>query len=153
MSSSVLRRIEKHGLTRLPSSHDEAGVDISKHYSKTLEEIGPMQFDCVVTVAAMPRALAHLPGKTQKVHVGFEDPAAAHEGMRMEEKLGVSSGCGMNPAVCGDAADAKRLKKILKMNLKTTTHPIRNRKFINSSVKVMPRCKDPPLLLRTDDRG
>jgi len=68
--------IEKHGM----NSHAvkvmaEAGVDLSKHYSKTPADIGPVEFDYVVTVCG--HANEHCPvflGKAKVVHVGFEDP-------------------------------------------------------------------------------
>jgi arsenate reductase len=53
----------------------EAGVDISKHFSKTPAEIGPVEFDYVVTVCGHANeSCPVLPGKTKVVHVGFEDP-------------------------------------------------------------------------------
>jgi arsenate reductase (thioredoxin) len=68
--------IEKHGLNpHAVKVMAEAGVDISRHFSKTLEEIGPVQFDCVVTVCG--HAHEHcpvFPGRAKVVHVGFEDP-------------------------------------------------------------------------------
>jgi arsenate reductase len=45
--------LEKHGMNpHAIKVMAEAGVDISKHYSKTPAEIGPVQFDYVVTVCA-----------------------------------------------------------------------------------------------------
>jgi arsenate reductase (thioredoxin) len=53
----------------------EAGVDISKHYSKTPAEIGPVEFDYVVTVCGhADENCPVFPGTTKVVHVGFEDP-------------------------------------------------------------------------------
>jgi arsenate reductase len=53
----------------------EAGVDLSTHYSKTLEDIGPVHFDYVVTVCGHAHEHCPLfPGKAKVVHVGFEDP-------------------------------------------------------------------------------
>lgn len=53
----------------------EAGVDISKQHSKTPEEIGPVEFDYVVTVCGhADENCPVFPGKTKVVHVGFEDP-------------------------------------------------------------------------------
>jgi arsenate reductase len=68
--------IEKHGM----NSHAvkvmaEAGVDISRHYSKTPAELGPVEFDYVMTVCG--HADEHcpvFPGHAKVVHVGFEDP-------------------------------------------------------------------------------
>ena len=68
--------IEKHGMNpHAVKVMAEAGVDLSQHYSKTLEELGPLQFDYVVTVCG--HAHEHcpwFPGKAKVVHVGFEDP-------------------------------------------------------------------------------
>ena len=68
--------IEKHGLNQhAVRVMAEAGVDISRHYSKTLEEIGPARFDYVVTVCGY--ASEHcpvFPGKARVVHAGFDDP-------------------------------------------------------------------------------
>ena len=68
--------IEKHGMNpHAVRVMAEAGVDISGHYSKTPMEIGPVQFDYVVTVCG--HADEHcpvFPAKTRVVHVGFEDP-------------------------------------------------------------------------------
>ena len=69
--------IEKHGMNpHAVKVMAEAGVDLSQHYSKTLEELGPLQFDYVVTVCG--HAHEHcpwFPGKAKVVHVGFEDPS------------------------------------------------------------------------------
>jgi len=68
--------IEKHGMNpHAVKVMAEAGVDISKHYSKTPADLGPVQFDYVVTLCGhadenCPVFLA----KTRVVHVGFEDP-------------------------------------------------------------------------------
>ena len=68
--------IEKHGMN--PNAIKvmaEAGVDISKHFSKTPDEIGAVHFDYVVTVCG--HANENCPvffGKAKVAHVGFEDP-------------------------------------------------------------------------------
>jgi arsenate reductase (thioredoxin) len=68
--------IEKHGMNpHAVKVMAEAGVDLSKHYSKTLADLGPVHFDYVVTVCG--HAHEHCPvflGNAQVVHVGFEDP-------------------------------------------------------------------------------
>ena len=84
--------LEKHGLNpHAVKVMAEAGVDISKHYSKTLEEIGPVPFDYVVTVCG--HAHENCPvflGKAKVVHVGFEDPPKLSKDMPDgEEKLAV----------------------------------------------------------------
>jgi len=71
--------IEKHGMNpHALTVMAEVGVDLAKHYSKTLADIGPVEFDYVVTVCG--HAHEHCPmflGKAKVVHVvhvGFEDP-------------------------------------------------------------------------------
>ena len=68
--------LKKHGLNpHAVKVMAEAGVDISRHYSKTPAEIGAVEFDYVVTVCG--HADEHcpvFPAKTKVVHVGFEDP-------------------------------------------------------------------------------
>ncbi|MBP8261281.1 MAG: arsenate reductase ArsC [Verrucomicrobia bacterium] len=68
--------IEKHGLNPCAVKvMAEAGVDISKHHSKTPEEIGPVHYDYVVTVCGHANENCPVfPGKTKVVRVGFEDP-------------------------------------------------------------------------------
>ena len=84
--------IEKHGLNpHAVAAMAEAGVDISGQRSKTIEELGPIQFDYVVTVCG--HANEHcpvFPGRTRIVHVGFEDPPALTRHLPDgEEKLAV----------------------------------------------------------------
>jgi arsenate reductase len=84
--------IEKHGMN--PQAVEvmaEAGVDISKHYSKTPGEIGPVEFDYVVTVCGQTDENCPVfPGKTKVVPVGFEDPPAVTKDLPDgEEKLAV----------------------------------------------------------------
>jgi arsenate reductase len=68
--------IEKHGLNPYAVKvMAEAGVDISKHFSKTPAELGPVEFDYVITVCGhADENCPVFPGKTRVVHVGFEDP-------------------------------------------------------------------------------
>ena len=68
--------IETHGLN--PSAVKvmaEAGVDISTHHSQHLDAYKDIRFDYVITVCG--HAHEHcpvFPGKTKRVHVGFDDP-------------------------------------------------------------------------------
>ena len=60
----------------------EAGVDITGHQSKTVAELGSVEFDYVVTVCG--HANEHCPiftGKAKVVHVGFDDPPKLSAGM------------------------------------------------------------------------
>jgi arsenate reductase len=84
--------IEKHGMNpHAARVMAEAGVDISRQHSKTLAEIGPMEFDYVVTVCGHANENCPVfPGKTQVVHVGFEDPPKLTTNLLDgEEKLAV----------------------------------------------------------------
>ena len=75
--------LEKHGMNpHAIKVMAEAGVDISKQWSKTLAELGPVQFDYVVTVCGHANEhCPRFPGNTKVVHVGFEDPPKLTAGM------------------------------------------------------------------------
>ncbi len=84
--------IEKHGMNpHAIQVMAEAGVDISKQFSKTPADIGPVEFDYVVTVCS--HADEHCPtfaARTRIVHVGFEDPPKLTKHLPDgEEKLAV----------------------------------------------------------------
>ena len=68
--------IENHGMNpHAVKVMAEAGVDISMQYSKTPADLGPVEFDYVVTVCRHANeSCPILPGKAKVVHVGFEDP-------------------------------------------------------------------------------
>lgn len=56
----------------------EVGVDISSHRSKSVDEFAGREFDYVITVCDNAAADCPVfPGKAERVHRGFEDPAAA----------------------------------------------------------------------------
>ncbi|MGZ3788671.1 MAG: arsenate reductase ArsC [Bacteriovorax sp.] len=81
--------IEKHGMnSRAMKVMLESGVDISGQYSKTLEEIGPVHFDYVVTVCG--HANENCPvflGKAKVLHVGFDDPPKLAKDLEDEEEI------------------------------------------------------------------
>ena len=68
--------IETHGMN--PNAirvMAEAGVDISGHSSKNVNTLFDVGFDYVVTVCGnADETCPSFPGKTRKVHVGFDDP-------------------------------------------------------------------------------
>ncbi len=65
---------------------DEAGVDISKHRSKSAMEFIGQQFDYVITVCDNARQTCPIfHGKYEKIHWSLKDPAGATGGE--EEKL------------------------------------------------------------------
>jgi len=83
--------IEPHGMNKL-AMHvmKEAGVDLSGHHSKHVDELKGVQFDYVVTVCDHANETCPLfPGKTKIIHVGFDDPPRlASESKSQEEALG-----------------------------------------------------------------
>lgn len=84
--------IEKHGMNpHAVKVMAEGGVDISGQFSKTPAELGPMQFDYVVTVCGhADENCPVFPCKTKVVHVGFEDPPKLTKHLPDgEEKLAV----------------------------------------------------------------
>ncbi len=84
--------IERHGLNpHAVKVMSEAGVNISKQYSKTTAEIDSVRFDYVVTVCGHASENCPIfPGKAKVVHVGFEDPPKLTKDMPDgEEKLAV----------------------------------------------------------------
>ena len=83
--------IEKHGLNPYAvRAMGEAGVDISAQQSQNVEDLGPVEFDVVVTVCG--HADEHCPtfaGNARIVHVPFDDPPElAAEIADEEEKMG-----------------------------------------------------------------
>ncbi len=83
--------IENHGLN--PSAVKvmaEAGVDISGHRSKILDELRNIPFDYVVTVCDQANESCPVfPGKVKRMHVSFDDPPRLAKNARTaEEALG-----------------------------------------------------------------
>ena len=82
--------IETHGLNpNAVKVMAAAGVDISGHRSKHVDELKDVEFDYVVTVCDNAHESCPLfLGKTKVVHVGFQDPPRmAKEVNTDEEKL------------------------------------------------------------------
>ncbi len=83
--------IETHGLNPLAVRvMAEAGVDISGQRSKHVDELRDVPFDYVLTVCDHAHESCPLfPGRTQVVHVGFDDPPRLARDARTEaEALG-----------------------------------------------------------------
>ncbi|MGA2220261.1 MAG: arsenate reductase ArsC [Verrucomicrobiia bacterium] len=56
----------------------EAGIDISKHESKSVDTFSGQKFDYVITVCDNAReACPNFPGATHQLHWSFDDPAQA----------------------------------------------------------------------------
>ena len=55
----------------------EVGVDITSHRSKSVDEFAGREFEYVITVCDNARESCPVfPGKTERVHWSFDDPAA-----------------------------------------------------------------------------
>jgi arsenate reductase len=69
----------------------EAGVDISGHHSKHLNELKDIDFDYVITVCDnVHESCPMFPGKTKVIHAGFDDPPRlAKEAKTEEETLNI----------------------------------------------------------------
>jgi arsenate reductase (thioredoxin) len=78
--------IETHGLNPLAVKvMAEAGVDISGHRSKHLDELKHVPFDYVVTVCDNANESCPVfPGKARRLHVGFDDPPKLAKSARTE---------------------------------------------------------------------
>ena len=81
--------IEKHGMNqRAIKVMSEKNIDLSLHISKTVEELGPIKFDFVITVCG--HANENCPlflGKAIVIHVGFDDPPKLSQGLTNEEEI------------------------------------------------------------------
>ncbi len=70
--------IETHGLN--PNAvlvMKEAGVDISGHLSKDLDQLSGVEFDYVITVCGHAHETCPVfPGQAKVIHRGFDDPPA-----------------------------------------------------------------------------
>ncbi|MFZ4713758.1 MAG: arsenate reductase ArsC [Bacteriovoracaceae bacterium] len=79
---------KKHGMNeRAMKVMKEAGVDISTHYSKTVDELPNVQFDFVVTVCdSAKETCPYFPGG-KIIHIGFQDPPTLTNAMTNEEEI------------------------------------------------------------------
>ena len=79
--------IETHGLNpNAVKVMAEAGVDISGHYSKQLDELKDIDFDYVVTVCDNANESCPMfPGKTTVIHGAFDDPPRLAKEAKNEE--------------------------------------------------------------------
>jgi len=82
--------IEAHGLDpRAVQVMAEAGIDISHHWAKHVDEVLNVGFDYVITVCAHANENCPVfPGQAMVVHVAFDDPPRlAQNAMSEEEAL------------------------------------------------------------------
>ena len=80
--------IEKHGINaRAVTVMGESNIDIARQKSKTVDELGDVQFDCVVTVCghADEKCPTFVGGPTV-IHVPFDDPPRLAKEARTEDE-------------------------------------------------------------------
>ncbi len=80
--------IETHGLNpKAVQVMAEAGVDISNHRSKHLDDLRDVEFDYVVTVCDNANESCPVfPGKVKRLHVSFDDPPRLARNAKSEEE-------------------------------------------------------------------
>lgn len=80
--------VEKHGLNPLAVTvMAEAGVDMSGHVSKTVDELPVAEFDYVITLCGHAHeSCPFFPAKTKILHMGFDDPPRLAKEAKTEEE-------------------------------------------------------------------
>ncbi len=83
--------IEKHGLNpHMLTVMSEVGVDMSKHFSKTIDELpNDVVWDLVVTVCDRAAASCPCYPGAKRVHLPFDDPPTLAIGLEEEEALNI----------------------------------------------------------------
>jgi arsenate reductase len=81
--------IEVHGMNALAVQvMSEAGVDISRQYSKHVRDLMEIPFDYVVTVCNHVNETCPIfPGKTKRVHVSFDDPPQIAKSLKSDADI------------------------------------------------------------------
>ena len=79
---------EPHGMNRLAvRAMAEAGVDISGHRSKHVDELRDVPLDVVVTVCDHANETCPVfPGRVKRLHVGFDDPPKPAAGAKSDDE-------------------------------------------------------------------
>ena len=80
--------IETHGLNpNAVKVMAEAGIDISRHRSKHIDELKNIQFDWVITVCDNANESCPIfPGKVNRFHIGFDDPPKLAKNANSEDE-------------------------------------------------------------------
>ncbi|MDD5582277.1 MAG: arsenate reductase ArsC [Candidatus Marinimicrobia bacterium] len=66
----------------------EAGVDISHHHSKHIDELPDIDFDMVITVCDAAREDCPIfPGRVKQFHQSFENPPVVTKNLKDEDEI------------------------------------------------------------------
>lgn len=81
--------IKRHGMNpHAVRVMEEAGVDMSGHTSKTLDELPDQNFEVVVTLCGHANETCpFFPGQVRRVHRGFDDPPSLCAEMTNEDEI------------------------------------------------------------------
>lgn len=81
--------IMRHGMNpRAVRVMEEAGVDMSGHSSKTLDDLPDHNFEVVVTLCGHANETCpFFPGQVRRVHRGFDDPPSLCAELTDEEEI------------------------------------------------------------------
>lgn len=78
----------KHGINpRAVQMMKEVGIDISHHYSKTLDDLSNIAFDLIVTVCSDADDNCPVIPGAKIIHHGFDDPPRMTAGFENEEMI------------------------------------------------------------------
>lgn len=100
-----------HGLNpRAVRAMQEAGVDISGHTSKTIEDLAGAPFDLVVTVCDHAHEICPFyPGARLQLHHSFDDPPVLADGLAPDDAMVIYR------RVCGEIREyVAGLREVLK---------------------------------------
>ena len=79
---------QQHGMNeRAIKVMAEAGIDISKHFSKTVGELPVQNFDYVITVCDSAKETCPYFPNGKLIHIGFQDPPALTKEMNNEDEI------------------------------------------------------------------
>ncbi len=86
---AVSAGIARHGMNPYAVRvMQEAGVDMSAHTSKTLDDLPSLKFAAVVTLCGhASETCPFFPGAVRRVHRGFDDPPSLCAGMTDEDEI------------------------------------------------------------------
>ncbi|SFJ41989.1 protein tyrosine phosphatase [Desulfomicrobium apsheronum] len=81
--------IKRHGMNpHAVRVMEEAGVDMTGHTSKTLDELPDQNFEVVVTLCGHANETCpFFPGQVRRVHRGFDDPPSLCAEMTNEDEI------------------------------------------------------------------